>query len=156
VCGPSGGDKWNQDSFGAFKVVVDANKNRKVARDGSRFLYDDSVDSIIRMLWPDRVADYAQVDVDRERALLSVLVMYNVLGRYSCLITPCRHPLVSSQFKHPRCIQGSTYFTVDDNQSQWYAECRLEDVAAGQHFAVGVQGDRLRDPSAANRGMAAG
>jgi hypothetical protein len=84
VCGPSGGDKWNQDSFGAFKVVVDANKNRKVARDGSRFLYDDSVDSIIRMLWPDRVADYAQVDVDRERALLSVLVMYNVLGRYSC------------------------------------------------------------------------
>jgi hypothetical protein len=67
VCGTTGGDKWNQDSFGAFKVVVDANKNRKVARDGSRFLYDDAVDSIIRMLWPDRVADYAQVDVDRER-----------------------------------------------------------------------------------------
>ena len=71
ACAVASGDKWNQDSFGAFKVVVDANKNRKVARDGGRFLYDDSVDTIVRMLWPDRVADYAQVDVDRERACRS-------------------------------------------------------------------------------------
>lgn len=72
ACAVASGDKWNQDSFGAFKVVVDANKNRKVARDGGRFLYDDSVDTIVRMLWPDRVADYAQVDVDRERACLTL------------------------------------------------------------------------------------
>lgn len=58
----------NEDAFGAFKVVVDANNNRKVAREGSKFLYDDSADSLIRMLWPDRVQDYVAADVERERA----------------------------------------------------------------------------------------
>jgi hypothetical protein len=71
ACGVSGGDSWNQDSFGTFKVVVDANKSRKVGRDGSRFLFDDTTDSLSRMLWPERVADYVQVDVEREGADLS-------------------------------------------------------------------------------------
>jgi hypothetical protein len=37
-----------------------------------------------------------------------------------------------------------------------FAERRLEDVAARQHFEVGVHGDRLLNPSSANPGMAAG
>jgi hypothetical protein len=57
----------NEDAFGAFKVVVDANNNRRVAREGSKFLYDDSTDSLIRMLWPERVTEYIAVDVERER-----------------------------------------------------------------------------------------
>jgi hypothetical protein len=67
ACGPGGSVEMNEDAFGAFKVVVDANNNRKVAREGSKFLYDDSADSLIRMLWPDRVAEYVAADVERER-----------------------------------------------------------------------------------------
>lgn len=70
----SGGEKWTLDSFGTFKVVADANNARKVGRDGSKFLYDDATDSLIRMLWPDRVNDYVQMDVERERALLPLVV----------------------------------------------------------------------------------
>lgn len=49
-------------------MVVDANNNRKVAREGSKFLYDDAADSLVRMLWPERVQDYVSADVERERA----------------------------------------------------------------------------------------
>lgn len=70
ACGPGGSTILNEDAFGAFKVVVDANNNRKVAREGSKFLYDDAADSLIRMLWPNRVQEYVSADVDRERALI--------------------------------------------------------------------------------------
>lgn len=69
ACGAGGSATINEDAFGAFKVVVDANNNRKVAREGSKFLYDDAADSLIRMLWPERVQDYVNADVDRERVL---------------------------------------------------------------------------------------
>jgi hypothetical protein len=42
------------------------------------------------------------------------------------------------------------------SNSRSLAERRLEDVAARQHFEVGVHGDRLLNPSSANPGMAAG
>lgn len=75
ACGAGGSATINEDAFGAFKVVVDANNNRKVAREGSKFLYDDAADSLIRMLWPERVQEYVSADVDRERALLPFLVL---------------------------------------------------------------------------------
>ena len=69
ACSGGGAGGWTIDAFGAFRVIVDSSKARRVARDGGKFLYDDATDSLVRLLWPARVAEYAQVDVDRERAL---------------------------------------------------------------------------------------
>lgn len=65
-----GNQGWTEDAFGSFKIVVTADKSRKIGREGSKFVYDDSTDHIIRMLWPQRVQDYIHFDIDREQRRL--------------------------------------------------------------------------------------
>ena len=167
ACGVAGGDSWTQDSFGTFRVVVDANKARKVARDGSKFLYDDSQDSLIRMLWPDRVTDYVQVDAERERTLLHTIScpftfcnahVYTRAAHAGTAFT-CTLPIQQHACHSMRNASALTSATPPPNNNslpKLRAGRRAEDLEARKKFEVSVHGDRLVNPSATNPGMAAG
>lgn len=107
ACGAGGSATINEDAFGAFKVVVDANNNRKVAREGSKFLYDDAADSLIRMLWPERVQEYVSADVDRERALLLILLLIFIIKqqtyRASAVSPAAKKQIYTHRFEHLAC-----------------------------------------------------